>query len=155
MESKQLFRIVARGDEDAVNFLNDMIDALHFYDDLIDRDQQLSNDNIHDSFWKLLITIPRNKFYTNNFDLLNPILVNAICNWKCANKFEEGDDEYELGIAYILRSSYVDILTMTALITGGREWADECAPQIRKHTHKETLDGYKINLEKEKKARAV
>jgi hypothetical protein len=127
-----------------------MTEAIHFYDDLIDKDKDLSDEDIHAAMWKIFISLPANRFYTDNISVFQPIMVNSLINWKCANSLEADGDDYSLSIAYILRSSYVDLVTMTALLVGGREWADQVALQVRKQVHGETYQGYKENLEKEK-----
>jgi hypothetical protein len=144
-----------RGNRSAVDFIELIVEVLHFWDDLIDRDKVLSDADINDKMFKLLVTLPRNQFYIQNFTVLNPILVNAIMNWHVANRFErtEQPDEYKLRIAYILRSSYVDLITQSALIVGGPEWAVQVGEQIRLYAHKETYEGYLGNLNNEFAAR--
>jgi hypothetical protein len=143
---------VCKGNVAAAEFLNSIWQISGVWDDLIDQDKTVEKKDIDQAFWLALITVPRNEFYQANFNLLNPLLIASITNWKCANVFEDSADDYKLSIAFVIRSSYVDLLGMTALIIGGREWADEMVPEIRAFTHKEGFAGYKKNLETQKKA---
>lgn len=142
-----------RGNVAAADFLEMIVELLHFWDDLIDRDKVLADEQINDAMYALLITLPRNPFYVAHFPVLNPILANSITNWHVANKFEREGGEYEQRIAYILRSSYVDLVTNAALIVGGPAWACKVGEEIRRYAHKETYDGYLVNLEQERNAR--
>ncbi len=143
-----------RGNQAAAHFIELIVELLHFWDDLIDRDKAVSDEVINDRMFKLFVTLPRNPFYASNFSTLNPVLVNAITNWHVANRFERTEaDEYKLRIAYIVRSSYVDLITQSALIVGGPAWAVEVGEQIRLYAHKETYEGYLTNLQTEITAR--
>jgi hypothetical protein len=147
----EIIEKVCKGNKAAAEFLNAIWQISGVWDDLVDRDKPVANKDIDQAFWLALVGLPRNEFYQLNFNLLNPLLINSITNWKCANVFECTTDDYKLSIAFVLRSSYVDLLTMTALIIGGREWADEMVQEIRLYSHSEKLDGYKNNLATQKK----
>lgn len=134
------------GNMAAVEFLVSVIEVLHVWDDLIDHDQPVSDTTINNAFYALLVTIPSNPFYRQNFDRLNPILVNAITNWHIANRMERVGDAYQHSISFILRSSYVDLTTQAAVIVGGLEHGAEVGYHNRLFAHKETLDGYLENL---------
>ncbi len=142
-----------RGNVAAADFLELIVGLLHFWDDLIDRDKPVTDEAINTAMFEMLITLPRNGFYREHFHSLNPILLNAITNWHVANKFEREGGEYEQRIAYILRSSYVDLVTNSALIIGGPDYGRQVGEQIRRYAHKETYEGYLANLHNEVAAR--
>ena len=142
-----------KGNRDAADFLATIVAVLHFWDDLIDKDQQLTDKDINDAFWKALIVLPRNNFYREHFHLLNPLLMAAIHNWSAATKLEREGDSGDKHIAFILRSSYVDLITQSALLVGGPEWAEEVTPTIRRFTHSEGYEGYLKNLAEEESRR--
>lgn len=142
-----------KGNRAAADFIELIVDVLHFWDDLIDRDKPLPDELINRVMLDALITLPRNPFYRANFDPLNTVLMNSITNWHVATKLERSGDEYRERIAYILRSSYVDMISTAALIVGGPSYATEVAEQIRLYAHSETWGGYLVNLRNETKAR--
>lgn len=141
------------GNRSAAMFLAQMVEILHLWDDLIDHDKPVDDKSIHDAFYAALVLLPRNEFYMQNFDHLNPILINAITNWHVANRMEREGDEYQHRIAYILRSSYADLITQSALLVGGPEYANEVGFTNRMNAHKETWEGYIANLAAEVAAR--
>lgn len=135
-----------KGSRAAIDFAETMCNIAHIWDDLIDKDTEVSNSDINKVFFDILVRLPRNEFYRKNFEHLNSILVNAISNWLIATNLEKQGEDYETSIAFVLRSSYVDLITQAALILGGQEWATVVGEEVRKQTHGETYTGYLNNL---------
>lgn len=153
LSNRELIATVTRGDAEAAAFLEMVVEILHFWDDLVDRDQPITPDLINARMWQALILLPRNLFYRAHFSDLNPVLAIAIQNWICANSMEQdGYAPDDLPIAFIIRSSYVDLLVQVALIVGGYPWAAEVTPLVRRHAHRETYPGYITNLELQNQA---
>lgn len=142
-----------KGDKSAADYIELVCNIAHVWDDLIDKDKEVSEDDIGKVFFEALISLPRNVFYRKHFDHLNSVLMNAMSNWQVATKLEREGGPYETSIAFILRSSYVDLITQAALLLGGQKWACQVGEEARRLTHGETYDGYLKNLEKEKKMR--
>ena len=158
MEKFDELREALKGNEEAYQFVELITEVLHFWDDLIDQDKKLLPEEINSAMTKALVSLPRNNFYRQNFSELNPILVNAIINWHTANEFENSDgnyelSEYELSIAFIIRSCYIDLVLHSITICGGIDWCRKWAPKARLHWHAEKFDGYKLALAKEKEAK--
>jgi hypothetical protein len=148
-----LFNEFLLGSTEAVQFVVRVFRVLHVWDDLIDRDKALTDDEINSVFWDLLVVLPTDPFYVRNIALLNSTLVNAIVNWHIANKLEREGDEKDKSIAFVLRGAYIDLLSAAAFIVGGMRWAQEIGPAIRRWAHEETFDEYMVNLAKECEAR--
>jgi len=144
-------------DAHAMAFLRDMAQVMHTWDDLVDHDKPVSDCEITEAFWKALVTIPRNPFYRAHEDMLAPIVMNAIVNWRIATHIERCDQvtETALQTAFIVRSSYIDMVTMAALIIDGPDWAAHVGPGLRAWAHGEGFDTYLQNLANEKAARAA
>jgi hypothetical protein len=148
-----LFSEFLKGNADAVNFVVRIFRALHVWDDLIDKDKPVADDEIHAVFWDLLIGLPSDKFYQANLGLLSATLVNSVVNWHISNKLERDGDEKDKSIAFILRGAYIDVLSTSALIVGGLDWVREIGPDIRRWAHEETFAQYLTNFAKECEAR--
>jgi len=148
-----LFNEFLLGNPEAIQFVVRVFRALHVWDDLIDRDKPLTDDEINSVFWDLLVVLPTDPFYTRNIALLSSTLVNAIINWHVANKLEREGDDKDKSIAFILRGAYIDLLSASAFIVGGMQWAQKIGPAIRRWAHEETFDEYMVNLAKECEAR--
>ena len=142
---------MVRGNRAAYDFLTTMFEVLHFWDDLIDGDREVPAEEINRSMWNVLVTIPENLFFHQNFSQLMPLLKTAIWNWQAANVMERSGDDLDKRIAFILRSTYVDMVSMCAYIVGGRDWAHEVALEARRQTSNEGWEAYLEALTQEKR----
>lgn len=154
MTRSQMFATVCRGNRSAEEFLALICDVAHTWDDLIDKDVTVDDPTIHDAFYSALVLLPRNEFYRANFELLYPLVVSSIDNWRVANILETTDDEGDKRIAFISRSSYANVALQVAHLIGGPHWAAEVGPELRRFVHAEGWDKYLANLDAEKAARA-
>lgn len=139
-------RYALRNDESAVAFFIMLRGALHFWDDLIDKNRPVSPEAINGVMFSILVDLPNNAFYREHFDELRPILTTAIANWSASNEFEAGDDIRRLQIAFIARSDYINILIYCTYLVGGRAWMLEMAPLIRDQWTVEDFPKYLDNL---------
>ena len=150
----ELLHKTCLGNQDAVRFLEDITSVLHLWDDLIDRDNELTDSHINKTMWAALVTLPRNPFYSQNFLALNTVLVTAIINWQIATDMERkpNSDNDEV-IAFIIRSSYIDLMTLVAVLCGGADHATTIMREVREFWHDEKLSGYRENLVQERLSR--
>ena len=155
-ELQKIIHDVVIGDAEAVRFYNDIYNALHFWDDLIDRDQPIIDDDIHDMMDALLFRLPCNRFYAKYEHLLRPILVMSIYNWLAATKLERNPlNDNDLYISFILRSSYCDLLSIGATLFHKRNDAVDLIIKIRKQIHDEGFNQYLVNLLNEQSMRGA
>jgi hypothetical protein len=148
-EQQLLLHQAVHGHPDAAAFLITLIEILHAWDDLIDRDKPVSPEMINWAFWRALVELPRNCFYQEHFHDLNPILGMAIQNWHAANLMESTESEADKEISFILRSAYADIVIQAAYLVGGYEWSRQVSVPVRREFHKEGYAGYRNNLAKQ------
>jgi hypothetical protein len=124
--------------EDAACFIDDLFAIWHVWDDLIDKDKPLTDEDINKTFMLALVKLPRNRFYQAYFAVLNPLLENSFINWLGSNKLEQNGSD--LPIAFDLRNSYVNIITACANIIGGPNWAMDVA--IAAHKALRNVESY-------------
>lgn len=139
----------------AVIFIILIFQVLHIYDDLIDQDRPPSSEDLHKCFWIVLIELPLDPFYRKHEAVLRPLLMNSILNWRVANNLENSQEQNRrhLGVAWILRAAYLDLLSMSLALERGVEYSINAGQLLRDWAHAETFESYLINLEKEKAAR--
>ncbi len=143
-----------RGDMDAVRFFALVLEITEAWDGLVDKDEPVSDKQINGAFTASLITLQNNAFYRRHVDKLQPLMLNSIVNWRIATAVERDTSAVEdLRWAFVVRSSYVDILLMCACCVEGIEWAVEVGPEVRRYVHKEGFDNYLAALGKERAAR--
>lgn len=148
-EQMKYVQVWLKGDKDACAFFEMLFDAAHVCDDLTDRDKTVPTHAVQSSFYQLMVHLPRNPFYVAHFALLSPLVQIAFMNWRIANEIELDKQPTELHVAFILRSSYMDLITMCAWIIGGDEWALQVGKEARLHTSNEGFMAYCESLTKE------
>jgi len=144
-----------KGHRQAVDFIRIVFDILHVCDDLTDRDVTVSTVQVQQAFLDAMITLPRNVFYVEHFVLLNGALQTAILNWHAANRMELTDVPHAKEVAFVLRSSYVDLVTLCAWIIGGQDWSVQVAYEARLHASREGFETYRARLTQERRHSAV
>ena len=141
-ETVDSFRHFFRGNEDAVALAMMVIHVADVWDDLIDKDGTVRDEDITQAFTFALCAMPRNRFYRQHMDEILPLLELGVVNWLTANKFEQGEDRRALEIAHVIRHGIGDLFVHMARLTGGLQWAVEVAPEIKLVVHTDTLDEY-------------
>jgi len=150
MTFDEITRRLAEYDREAGMFIDQILQTAALWDDLIDRDKPVADGSINKAFEIMLINLPRNKFYTAHFNELNPVLIVSIQNWHMANHIEREMRQELFGISFIIRSTYVDLITLTAFILGGHTLAQELGMAARLFVHDEGMHGYVQDLAQEK-----
>ena len=137
-----------KGNEEAAQFLVLITECAHFFDDLYDGDTPMTKRDIHNALWMAMVALPPNAFYRQFFAELAPLVSNAIVNWRVSNYLEERPDgEDDFRVAFIVRSSYAELIQQTALICGGPEWASEVGVRMRRECHSESWADYLKSVE--------
>lgn len=148
-EYTKLMQTWLKGDVQAIAFIHTAFTIAHTCDDLTDRDKTVETATMQQAFWLALIELPRNRFYVEHFALLNGTLQTAFLNWQVANRLEQSDSPNAKEVAFILRSSYADLVTLCAWILGGTDWAVQVGIESRLHASSEGMAMYLDRLTKE------
>lgn len=118
-----------RGHKEAIDMVLMVHDIVELWDDLIDKDKVPTSDDINRVFRTVLIELPRNGFYQDNFAQLNTLIESAIFDWHTANAFEAKKEHLET--AFGLRCTIQSVTVIAARIIGGNEWAQKVSNEIR------------------------
>ena len=119
-----------RGNSNAIVFCLDMIKAIHLWDDLIDKDNELKDEEINDVFTFLMVDMPMNPFYAVNHREIAPMMNTIILKWHTANVFEKEKEVNDVDKAYMLRAELYQLFVLCATLIGGREWGREMSIHI-------------------------
>jgi hypothetical protein len=137
----------------AASFCRDLLDVLDVWDDLVDRDKPVCDEQINHAFQTAIFRFAANPFYQQHQLSLLPIMNAAAINWEVATTLERGGQVSDLNIAFILRSSYVDVLVACVGLTCGPQAALAAALLLRSAAHSEGLAQYVENLQAERRER--
>ena len=119
-----------RGESTAIVFCLDMIKAIHLWDDLIDKDSKLEDEEINYVFTFLMVDMPMNPFYVLNQRDIAPMMQNIILKWHTANVFEKEKEVNDVDKAYMLRAELYQLFVLCATLIGGREWGRDMSVSI-------------------------
>ena len=128
-----------KGDQWAVQLCVDLVYIAHLLDDLIDKDQVRTDQEIIDAFRIALVDIPTNPFYVRHRPNLVPIVLNILLRWQDANVLEQAHT-HDKHLAYGHRSGILDIFNICAYLIGGAEWARDQGPDMRRMYEEELED---------------
>lgn len=143
---KALLEEVLFGDQYAVDAALVLGRVSQIMDDLIDKDRELTKEEIAAAFYQCLVTLPSNPFYVQNIGVIGPSLYTVFADYLASAEMEHYSD-HDKNLAFVLRDSLAGVVTLFACILGGYEYGWSVSAKIRQFFHDETLEDYKGGLE--------
>ena len=131
------------GNVDAYNMYRMFIDLSHVWDDMVDKDNKLTEDQINNAFLICLVYLPSNPFYQQIQQAIMPMWITVVSAFQTGNKFEKDKDEHGIEIAHNLRYAAGHILAYAVHICVGPEKAKEVLPELWKDVVFERFDDYR------------
>lgn len=131
------------GNQDALSMFRMFVDLAHTWDDLVDRDKEVSEDAINHAFAIALVYLPANPFYQAIQPQVLPMWLSVIHAFQTANAFEKAKDPHGLEIAHTLRYAAGNIMTYAVHMCVGPEKAKEYLPEMWKAIVVERFDDYR------------
>ena len=134
------------GDPEALRFIVMFGDTCELFDDIIDRDKDITDAHAVRVLFAVLTELPFNRFFEAYKHQLVPIIITGINAWLDANELEKGS-EHEQVFAYVLRDWYVELISFIIYVLRGPEYLRAVSMEIRHFfTHHETLEEYREKL---------
>ena len=131
------------GNQDALNMYRAFVSLSHIWDDLIDRDQPVSQDQINQAFLTCLVYLPANPFYRAIQDAILPMWLVVVSSFETANHFEREKDPHGVEIAHSLRYAAGNIVAYAIYVCVGPEEAKKFLPDMWKTVFYERFDDYR------------
>ena len=131
------------GDQYALDMAHMMEEISHTWDDLVDKDREVSEDQINKAFMYCLVYLPTNPFYRKIQDAVIPMWVTVISAYQTANYFEKTNDQHGIEIAHSLRYAAGNILAYAIHVCVGPEKAKLYIPEMWKEVFFERFDDYR------------
>lgn len=124
----------------AIEFINQLFTAVELWDDLIDKDVEISDDRVNNVFTMLMYCLPGNDwFIAHRFHYL-PLIMQAINGFQDANNMALSKDIKLRNIAFHIRNLGIEIHIATALLIGGYDHMRNVSPEIREFFAFETFE---------------
>ncbi len=131
------------GNNDALNLFHSLVDLVHIWDDLIDKDKPVSDEDINKAFLIALVYMPANPFYRVIQQQVLPMWMTAASAFEAANKFEKDKDECGLEISHNLRYAAGHVVAYMSIVCVGYENSRKFVPEIWKTIVNERFDDYR------------
>lgn len=131
------------GNQDALNMYRMLVDLAHLWDDLVDKDKDVTELDINNSFLICLVYLPCNPFYQQIQRDVMPMWITVVSAYQAANKFEREKDERGLEAAHMLRYAAGNILAYAIHIAVGPELAAQYVPEMWKDVVNERFAEYR------------
>jgi hypothetical protein len=131
------------GNQDALNMYRMMIDLLHTWDDLVDKDKPATENDINNAFLICLVYLQANPFYRSIQEQIWPMWLTVVSAYETANKFERDKDAHGIEIAHNLRYAAGHIVAYAVQVCVGHEKAREYMPALWKNVVFERFDEYR------------
>ena len=90
-----------QGNQNAITLCLQLVRVSNLWDDLIDKDKKIDDEDINTVFTDLLVSIPLNPFYVAFQSQIAPMMNNIILKWHTANVYEKEQKENDLEKAYM------------------------------------------------------
>ena len=131
------------GNEDALNLFRMLVDLLHTWDDLVDKDKDISEKDVNNAFLVCLVYMQANPLYRRIQEQVWPMWLTVVSAYETANTYERNKDEHGIEIAHGLRYAAGHIIAYVVHVCVGPEKAKEYLPEVWKHVMVERFDGYR------------
>ena len=118
------------GDKSAQEYIHILCAALRVWDDVYDQDYPVTPTDITDTYKMLFISLPSNKFFRDNYDLLFSQHVVLYNQWVASNRWLDGDNLEQM-YAHFYKEGLNEIVPLVALITQGEKKMEEISFKLR------------------------
>ena len=131
------------GNVDALNVFRMFGDLAHLWDDLVDKDVEVSEAAINNAFLICLVYLPANPFYRSIQAEVMPMWITVVSAYRTANQLERDKDAHGIEIAHGLRYAAGNIIAYVVHMCVGPEKAAEYMPDVWKTIFAERFDEYR------------
>lgn len=114
-----------------------IVSVTHIWDDLVDKDREVSAEEVNAAFVQLFTDVGRNPFFRQYENELRPLFEQGIHDWQDSNDLL---DEGLLELAFVLRGSISMVVIRSATIIGGSEWGRCVSMDLRRRLFDDFAD---------------
>jgi hypothetical protein len=119
------------GDRSAVEFLLAVSSICEVWDDLVDKDKEISRETLDSVFFDALVTLPTNEFFNRHKSFFIPLIIQGINAWQDSVVLEKGGPN-DRAYALTLRLFLVQLAPMIVLLQRGKEAARKVSVEMWK-----------------------
>jgi len=129
---KILFKEIYKGNEQATDLSFKLLEIAHTWDDMIDKDKEITDDQINNAFIMSIFEIQNNPLWFQCG--LNHHVLNVFLRWRDSTIMEQDENstDDDLVKCFMLRAGIYDIFVIIAYYLHGNQWAGEIGPTVRR-----------------------
>ena len=135
------------GNQEVINFINCLFDAVELWDDLIDKDVPIEDAHINRVFMNLMFALPANDWFIKNRHYYLPLIMTAINGFHDGNELESSDKKHIRNLAFHIRNLGTEIHIATAFLLGGYDHMRKVSSEIREFFAFETFEEWEHSNE--------
>lgn len=120
------------GHEGAIAFIATFFDAVELWDDLIDKDCEVSNDFVNRAFLGMMFALPANDWFIAHRQHYLPLIMMCINGWHDANELASSEEKRLRNLAFHIRNLGIEVHIATAFLLGGYEHMRRVSTEIRR-----------------------
>lgn len=121
-----------KGNNLAISFINQLFYCVELWDDLIDKDVEITDERINECFTIMFVGFAANDWFVNNRSHYLPLMIMAINGFRDANKLTKSPEDKLRNVAFHIRNLGIEIHIATAFLIGGLEYMNEVSEEIRR-----------------------
>lgn len=147
LSDEQFIKVALCANHHAIQLAKLIVQVAGLWDDLVDRDVEVSNERINQGMWAMLSTIPLNPFYREHIESLQPVMQLGMLNWHFSNELEKTPG-LSREIAHVARYSAGDVVIMMMGLLGGVDHARRLGPEMKLRLQRDCFANYNAEMEK-------
>ncbi len=125
-----LFEHIYKKNTAAIELSFMLLDVMHTWDDLVDKDKPVEENDVNRAFFMALQMIPSHPLWNAG---LSTMLTSVYLRWRTSTRIERDKlaTDNDLAKAWMLRAGVFDLFELLCQQLYGLAWAEECGPYIR------------------------
>lgn len=144
---QELLGYALQSNQPAIEMCNSFFQVSQTWDDLADKDQDVTAQQVNKMVVTVLEICNMSPFYRQYSYYLFPVIMDGIIDWMNANDLEHSQSADDKIIAYTLRDSFNSLVTHCAYLIGGFDWMNEVRMQVLQVAYDEPLQDYLEGLQ--------
>lgn len=124
--------LCVNGDKDARNYIVAIDYAARIFDDLIDKDYPVSDEQISKAFFILSADLWLNPFFVRYSRFLIPLHIAAFSAFTAAHEWAKSGDPIKKIFASVTQDFLIEVYICVAFLVGGYTHMQKISPEIRR-----------------------
>jgi hypothetical protein len=118
-QAKEWMKAIARGNDAAFEFMWRFWNFEHCFDDLVDRDKPVSQEDAAKALLQFVECLLFNPFVQVHKQSLFPMLVSVVNRWVDGTEWLSSNDPLKKSQATVIACGDIDLIALVAYLTGG------------------------------------